>query len=154
MTDPNVITLLTRIAIASEAMLTELQKLSLPAQSPTASQPTHGVTPTNGNGSYGYRDFACTTIILSYDDKGEATYKAQGVPYSKFGVRIWPEVLPTLGIDPAALQPGPNPFVANLRAEMGDKGPRKVIGLATPQPAPAPDTHLASAHDERSDLPF
>lgn len=131
MSAPDVIALLTRIAAASEAMLAELQKLN--TQQP-AQQPAQHVVTTNGNGagSYGYRDLACTTIILSYDDKGQATYKAQGAPFAKFGVRIWPEILPALGIDPAALKPGPNPYSANLRVEMGEKGPRKVTGLVTP----------------------
>jgi hypothetical protein len=146
MTDPNVIALLTRIAAASEAALSELQKINIrldAAQSQPAAAPV-----ANDNGSYGYRDFTCATIVLSYNDKGQPTYKAQGAPFAKYGVVIWPEVLPILGIDPAALQPGPNPHAANLRAEMKENGrPRKVIGLATPR-APT------AAHDGHSELPF
>jgi len=48
----------------------------------------------------------------------------------KFGVRIWPEILPELGIDPDRLKPDPNPVNLHVLALMGDKGPRKVIGLA------------------------
>jgi len=48
----------------------------------------------------------------------------------KFGVRVWPETLPALGIDPATLKTGPNPLTLRVRALMGEKGPRKVIGLA------------------------
>ncbi len=49
----------------------------------------------------------------------------------KFGVRIWPEVLPNIGIDPNALKPGTNPFSAMVRAVLNEEGkPKKVIGLA------------------------
>ena len=57
----------------------------------------------------------------------------------KFGVSVWPEVLPFLGVDPANLtcacnagagKPGPNPVNFKVRALMGEYGPRKVISLA------------------------
>jgi hypothetical protein len=48
----------------------------------------------------------------------------------KFGIRVWPELLPTLGVDPAALKPGPNPINLRVRVLMGEHGPRKVISLA------------------------
>ncbi len=70
------------------------------------------------------------TLLMSYDDTGQPIYKAKGGQYQKFGVRIWPEVLPTLGVDPASLKPGPNPVNLRLRVLMGDHGPRKVIGIA------------------------
>jgi hypothetical protein len=75
-------------------------------------------------------DFLATTLLVGIDDNGQPTYKAKGGQYAKFGVRIWPEVLPSLGIDPAALKPGPNPVNLHVLALMGEKGPRKVIGLA------------------------
>ena len=75
-------------------------------------------------------DFLATTLLVGIDDNGQPTYKAKGGQYAKFGVRIWPEVLPALGIDPAALKPGPNPVNLHVLDLMGDKGPRKVIGLA------------------------
>lgn len=75
-------------------------------------------------------DFLATIILVGLDDSGQPTYKAKGGQYMKFGVRIWPEVLPELGIDPAALHPGPNQVNLHLRALMGEKGPRKVISLA------------------------
>ena len=74
--------------------------------------------------------FEATTLLVGIDDAGQPTYKAKGGQYAKFGVRIWPEVLPSLGIDPAALKPGPNPVNLHLVALMGEKGPRKVISLA------------------------
>ena len=75
-------------------------------------------------------DFVATTLLVGMDDNGQPTYKAKGGQYMKFGVRIWPEVLPSLGIDPASLKPGPNPINLHVLALMGEKGPRKVIGLA------------------------
>ncbi|MGA2490016.1 MAG: hypothetical protein ABSF99_07485 [Anaerolineales bacterium] len=75
-------------------------------------------------------DFVANTLLVGIDDNGQPTYKAKGGQYAKFGVRIWPEVLPILGIDPASLKPGPNAVNLRLVALMGEKGPRKVIGLA------------------------
>jgi hypothetical protein len=75
-------------------------------------------------------DFIATVLLVGMDDNGLPTYKAKGGQYMKFGVRIWPEILPDLGIDPASLKPGPNPVNLHVLALMGDKGPRKVIGLA------------------------
>jgi hypothetical protein len=75
-------------------------------------------------------DFIATVLLVGVDDNGLPTYKAKGGQYMKFGVRIWPEILPELGVDPANLKPGPNPINLHVLALMGDKGPRKVIGLA------------------------
>ena len=75
-------------------------------------------------------EFVATILLVGMDDNGQPTYKAKGGQYMKFGVRIWPEILPELGIDPAKLKPGPNPVNLHVLALMGDKGPRKVIGLA------------------------
>ena len=40
-----------------------------------------------------YRDIQAEALLLSYDDQGKPAYKIKGQPYSKFGVRVWPEVL-------------------------------------------------------------
>jgi len=78
-------------------------------------------------------------IVMTYDDAGKPAYKAKGAPYQKHGVRVWDEVLPALGIDPAALKPGPNPITPAIRArvqmnpstEDGKTAqPRKVTGKA------------------------
>lgn len=80
-------------------------------------------------------------IIMSYDDKGAPTYKAKGQPYPEFGVRVWEEVLPLLGIDPLTLKPGPNTITPAIAARilMGEHtrkdgtvapSPRKVTGKA------------------------
>jgi hypothetical protein len=81
--------------------------------------------------------FGATELILGYNDRGEPTYKAKGIPFTKFGVRVWPETLPALGIDPSTLKPGPNPIDMTLCVQMitttGEDGqprtvPQKVIG--------------------------
>jgi hypothetical protein len=79
------------------------------------------------------------SIVMTYDEAGKPAYKAKGAPYQKHGVRVWDEVLPALGIDPAALKPGPNPITPAIRArvqmnpstEDGKTAqPRKVTGKA------------------------
>ncbi len=69
-------------------------------------------------------------LLMSYDDNGQPVYKIKGGQYMKFGIRVWPEVLPALGVDPATLKPGPNPINLRVRVLMGEHGPRKVISLA------------------------
>jgi hypothetical protein len=121
---------------------------ALDAIAATASQPaSHTQSQPNGD----YSIFQATELVMSYDDKGNQTYKIKGGPYMTYGVRVWPEVLPALGIDLATLKPGPNPFTQQVRALMGETGPRKIVGLANPQPAP--DAHLESAYDERTEEP-
>ena len=75
-------------------------------------------------------EFIATSLLVGIDDNGANTYKAKDGQYQKFGFRIWPEILPELGIKPDNLRPGPNPCNLRLVALMGDKGPRKVISLA------------------------
>ena len=72
--------------------------------------------------------FLATEIIMTYNDEGKPAYKAKGGRYMKYGVRIWDEVLPLLGLDAEKLKPGPNPVNIQMRALMGEKGPRKIIG--------------------------
>jgi hypothetical protein len=79
-------------------------------------------------------------LLMSYDDNGHPVYKAKGGQYQKFGVRVWPEILPALGVDPSSLtcacggsgagKPGPNPVNLKVNVLMGENGPRKVISLA------------------------
>ena len=75
-------------------------------------------------------EFNATALLVGIDDNGQLTYKAKGGQNVKFGVRIWPETLPALGMDLASLKPGPNLVNLHVLALMGEKGPRKVIGLA------------------------
>ena len=71
-----------------------------------------------------------TLLLMSDDDNGQPVYKAKGGQYQKFGIRVWPEILPALGVEPANLKPGPNPVNLKVNVLMGENGPRKVIGLA------------------------
>ncbi len=76
-------------------------------------------------------DFYADTLVMSIDDNGNPVYRARGYPYLKYGVRVWDEVLPRMGVDPSQLQPGPNPFGANVRCLINGEGnPKKVISLA------------------------
>ena len=85
-----------------------------------------------------FSEMMIAEIIMTYDDNGKAAYKAKGAPYQKHGVRVWDEVLPTLGIDPATLTPGPNTIepirarvLMNAPTEEGKTAqPRKVTGKA------------------------
>ena len=83
-----------------------------------------------------FSEMMIDNIIMTYSDKGEPAYKATGAPYNKFGVRVWPETLPALGIDPASLKPGPNPQPAPIAARVlmqtnkEGKARRKVTGRA------------------------
>lgn len=92
---------------------------------PAADPATVGPTPPSD-----YVDFNATSIVYSTDDAGHPVYKVKGDRYQKFGVRVWDEVVPSLGIDPATLHPGPNPINLIVRCLMGETGPRKVIGKA------------------------
>jgi hypothetical protein len=72
-----------------------------------------------------------TSIILSYDGKGQPMYHALGGRYTKHGARVWPEYIEQLKIDPAKLQPGPNPWVAKVKVQPAKDGRApKVIGMA------------------------
>ncbi len=100
-----------------------------------ATAPAPAPAPAGSPGSQtapeGYTDFSAENLTMTYNDDGTPAYRIKGGPYSKFGVRAWPEILPALGVDPATLKPGPNPFAARVRALLGENGPRKIIGLAT-----------------------
>jgi hypothetical protein len=74
--------------------------------------------------------FMAETISYGIAEDGKAVYKIRGGRYQKFGVRVWPEALPLLGVDAASLKPGPNVFAKAVIALMGERGPQKVIGLA------------------------
>lgn len=87
----------------------------------------------NGRGADNYKDFLAEKLIVGISEKtGEVTCRLQGFPYIKFGVPVYPEVLPTLGIDPNQLTPGrPRPFNRRVRAQLDDKGnPKRIIGFA------------------------
>lgn len=84
-----------------------------------------------------FKDFIADSLVMSYDDKGQPTYKLKGPAFSKHGVRIWPEVLGIVGIDADTLKPGPNPIkprnvraLMEVDAEDGQSKMKKVVGLA------------------------
>jgi hypothetical protein len=93
----------------------------------TATPPAQGGT---------FSEMVIDCIIMTYDDNGKPAYKATGTPWIKFGVRVWDEVLPLLGIDPASLRPGKNPLLDPIRTRVlmnaPEEGktaqPRKVTG--------------------------
>jgi hypothetical protein len=103
-----------------EASLAGLREgLTAAASQPTTAQPA---------GETAVID--ATILLMSYDDNGQPVYKVKGGQYMKFGIRVWPEVLPALGVDAATLKPGPNPINLRVRVLMGEHGPRKVVSLA------------------------
>jgi hypothetical protein len=108
-----------------------------------------------------YRPIDITEIVMTYDPQGRPAYSAKGGQYQKFGVRIWPETLAALRIDPATLKPGPNPITRQAHIEMrqvtDDAGevtwkPRKIVHMqgANPQPA-APANPVQPTYE---DIPF
>lgn len=103
-------------------------------------QPAQPAAPTStpGNGTQ-YTTFHADTLVMTYDDSGKPSYKAKGGRFAEYGVRVWPEVLPLLHIDPASLKPGPNPISLEVKAELETKPGvdgqpqtkvKKVVGLA------------------------
>jgi hypothetical protein len=97
--------------------------------------------------------FETTEIICSMDDNGQAVYKVRGPLYPKFGIRVWPEVLPKLDLDADQLQPGPNPFAAQVVALMGDTHPKKVINLADAVEIPPAEPTAAAGPPEPEPFP-
>lgn len=107
-------------------------------QTPSAAQSPSNTPHTAAPGTV-TRDIIATAIRVGTDDRtGNLTYKAIGIPFNRFGVRIWPEVLSALGINPDALRPGDNPITpASVRVLLNDKGQaRKVTGPAPALQAP------------------
>jgi len=98
------------------------------------SQPAAAIAAT-ANGSEAiagnYRDFTAETLNVGMDDNGKPVYKIRGGPFTKFGVRVWPEVMSLIGVEIEDLKPGPNQFNAQVRAILDEKGQaKKVVGLA------------------------
>jgi hypothetical protein len=108
----------------------------------TSAKPTAAAAAptTNDNGGQQYEEVTVDTIIYATDDNGQPTYKVKGGKYAKHGVRVWPEVLPLIEIDPATLKPGPNACIRTVRIVLkkytdektGEEkiAPQKVVGLA------------------------
>ena len=89
-----------------------------------------------------FAEMEITTIIYNVDKNDKPVYMAMGIPYTKFGVRVWDEVLPMLDIDPTTFKAGKNVITPAIRArvllgettnrETGVKGigPHKITGKA------------------------
>jgi hypothetical protein len=92
-----------------------------------------------------YTDFLGETVLVTtHDDDQAPSYRIRGHPFRKFGVRVWPETLPLLGLDPRDLRPGSNAFSAMVRVELNEDGkPKQVVGLAA---GPLAQGRAASAH--------
>lgn len=73
--------------------------------------------------------FLAETVSKSIDQNGKVAYKMHGGRY-KLGVRIWPEVMPLLGVDESTLEHGPNkidpPVI--VRVEIGKRAGRSDLG--------------------------
>lgn len=72
-------------------------------------------------------------IISKYVDEktGEVRLRARGGTYMKHGIPIYPENLPGLGLDPAAMEFGPAPWIKKVIVLMKKNGqPHKVLGPA------------------------
>ena len=96
----------------------------------TAPQVTMGApTGTQGRSA---PTFVADTLVKGIDDNGKEFTRLRGYPYNKFGVRVWPEALAALKIDPGPLKAGPNTInPVEVRIEVNDEGvPRKVLGPA------------------------
>ncbi len=137
--------LLERIAAATEANATAIQALADEVAGLRAeidawgSAPSAGALSGNGNGAESNVpvaggkcvDFQAETVVVTLNEEGQPAYKIKGARFVKFGVRVWPEVLPMLGLDPQKLKPGPNPYTGVVRALLNEEGrPKKVIGPA------------------------
>lgn len=110
-----------------EALQEEIETMRAGLQ--TASQPAASQT----------TSFIADEISVDFME-GKPVYKLRGNEYRKFGVRIWPEVMQTLGIDADLLKPGKNALTMpiNVMVKMVTKkdettgevrtSPHKVIG--------------------------
>lgn len=116
--------LLDALQLISQTLAEILQSIKTQPMAQPASQPA---VPTAN-----VRDFTAEILVMTTDDNGKPAFKIKGFPFNEFGVRVWPEILPAIGIEPAAVKPGPNQLPAGLtvRAVLNEKGsPKKIIGL-------------------------
>ena len=80
-----------------------LPKATAPDETETGMHPHRSA---NGDGTDEYELIAGGTVSVELAPKGEKAYKFKGGRYSKYGVRIWPEVMETLGWELDSLKPG------------------------------------------------
>ena len=92
---------------------------------------TNGQSESNGGQSNGnVIEFDASEIVTTVDDSGERKlFRIKGGQYTTYGLRVWPEVIESFGLDPEELPLGFTPFARRVRAQITDRG-KKVIGLA------------------------
>lgn len=118
--------LIKRQGDALNALTTEMLFLK---QHPAAEAATAtAAAPVAGRGNESTTQFVAQTISYGVTD-GKPVYKAKGGQFMKFGVTIWPEVLPMLGLDATKLQFGENQFGKPVVAILKEGKAQKVIGL-------------------------
>lgn len=110
------------------AMLEAKPAQAAPIAQPTAQQPT--ATAADASGAIEIMQGLELKKGVNEKD-GKPTYKITTTDprFSKFGVTAWPEALPALGIDAAALAFGSTPFERKIKVAVNN-GKSKVIGLA------------------------
>ena len=86
----------------------------------------------NGNGGEGHIiEFDAEEIVTTLDDSGtRKLFRIKGGQFSTYGLRVWPEVLETLGFEPELMELGSTPFHLRVAARVGIQGKQKVIGIA------------------------
>ena len=90
---------------------------------------SHNGGQSNGNGNI--IEFDATEIVTTVDDSGERKlFRIKGGTYTTYGLRVWPEVIESFGLDPEELPLGWTPFTMRVRAQVGIQGKQKVISLA------------------------
>ncbi len=79
--------------------------------------------------------FLADTVTFATDENGKEAYKIRGGKFSKNGVRVWPEVLPMLGIDKDLLKSGRNPIDPPImvRVEIAKRAGKSDLGEDTTQ---------------------
>lgn len=88
----------------------------------------------NGDRTDEYELITGGTVSVELTPKGEKAYKFKGGRYSKFGVRIWPEVMQTLGWELDSLRPGTDHKVdKQAKILMHEGKAQKVIAFLDPR---------------------
>lgn len=91
---------ITEIRDEISALTAELEHMREGLTHASQPAPVTGITDT----------FLADVITFATDENGKQAYKIRGGKFSKNGVRVWPEVLPLLGIDETTLTAGKNPI--------------------------------------------
>ena len=92
----------------------------------------NGVGAPAGNGpNESLIEFDAEEIVTTLDDSGQRKlFRIKGGSFRTYGLRVWPEVLETLGFEPELMDLGSTPFHLRVAARVGIQGKQKVIGVA------------------------